>query len=79
MQRQEIEARLQPICREVFEKPELELNDELDATRVDTWTSLSFMQLLTRTEEEFGFRFKMAELLKIRNIGSLIEAISSHL
>jgi acyl carrier protein len=79
MQRQEIEARLQPICREVFEKPELELNDELDATRVDTWTSLSFMQLLTRTEEEFGFRFKMTELLKIRNIGSLINAISSHL
>lgn len=79
MQREEIEARLQPICREVFEMPELELNDELDATRVDTWTSLSFMQLLTRTEEEFGFRFKMAELLKIRNIGSLIEAISSHL
>lgn len=79
MQRQEIEARLQPICREVFEKPELELNDELDATRVDTWTSLSFMQLLTRTEDEFGFRFKMTELLKIRNIGSLINAISSHL
>ena len=79
MQRQEIEARLQPICREVFEKPELELNDELDATRVDTWTSLSFMQLLTRTEEEFGFRFKITELLKIRNIGLLIDAISSHL
>ena len=79
MQRQEIEARLQPICREVFERPELELDDELDATRVDTWTSLSFMQLLTRTEEEFGFRFKITELLKIRNIGSLIDAISSHL
>jgi len=79
MQRQEIEARLQPICREVFEMPELELNDELDATRVDTWTSLSFMKLLTRTEEEFGFRFKIAELLKIRSIGSLIDAISSHL
>lgn len=79
MQRQEIEARLQPICREVFEKPELELNDELDATQVDTWTSLSFMQLLTKTEEEFGFRFKITELLKIRNIGSLIDAISSHL
>lgn len=79
MQRQEIEERLQPICREVFESPELELNDELDATRVDSWTSLTFMQLLTRTEEEFGFRFKITELLKIRNIGSLIDAISSHL
>ena len=79
MQRQEIADRLQPICREVFERPELELNDELDATQVDTWTSLSFMQLLTKTEEEFGFRFKITELLKIRNIGSLIDAISSHL
>lgn len=79
MQRQEIEERLQPICREVFESPELELNDELDATWVDSWTSLTFMQLLTRTEEEFGFRFKITELLKIRNIGSLIDAISSHL
>ena len=79
MQHQEIMDRLVPICREVFGRPELELNDALDATQVDTWTSLSFMQLLTKAEEAFGFRFKMSELLKIRNIGTLIDAISSHL
>jgi len=78
MVRQEIIDRITPICRTVFSLPDLELTESLDATQVDTWTSLSFMQLLTKVEEEFGFRFKMMELLRIRNIGTLVDAIASH-
>lgn len=76
--RQKIMNRLTPICRIVFQLPNLELTDSLDATQVDTWTSLSFMHLLTKVEEEFGFRFKMIELLEIHNIGTLIDVIETH-
>ena len=67
MDRKEVVNRIAPMAREVFEKPDLELCDTLDATQVDTWTSFAFMQLLGKIEEEFGFRFKMMELIKIQN------------
>ena len=76
--KEEVVNRITPIVREVFGKPDLQLNDELDATQVDTWTSFAFMQLLERVEVEFGFKFKMMELLGIRNMGTLIDAIAKH-
>ena len=78
MNREEIIKRLTPICRDIFKLSDLVLTDNLDAKQVDTWTSLSFMQLLTKVEEEFGFRFKIMELLNIRDIGTLVSAIASH-
>lgn len=78
MDRNDIMERIVPIAREVFEKPELELCDTLDATQVDTWTSYAFMQLLEKVEKEFGFKFKMMELIKIRNIGTLIDVVTQH-
>ena len=78
MDRQDIYNRLTPVCRAVFRSPDLVLTETLDATQVDTWTSLSFMQLLSKVEEEFGFCFKMMDLLRIRNIGTLVDCILSH-
>lgn len=78
MERQDIIVRLTPIARNVFEKPDLEIIDSLSAETVDTWTSLAFMKLLSAIEEEFGFRFKMMELLSLKTMGDIIDAISKH-
>ena len=78
MDRKDAMDRIVPIARKVFEKPDLELSDTLDATQVDTWTSYAFMQLLGKVEEEFGFKFTMMELIKIRNIGTLVDVVMQH-
>lgn len=78
MDRKDVLDRIAPIAREVFEKPDLELCDSLDATQVDTWTSYAFMQLLGKIEEEFSFKFTMMELIRIRNIGTLADVIMQH-
>ena len=78
MDRKDVMDRIVPIARKVFEKPDLELCDTLDATQVDTWTSFAFMQLLEKVEEEFGFKISMLELIKIRNIGTLVDVVVQH-
>ena len=78
MNQTDLLARITPICREVFKQPNLDVIPSLDATQVDTWTSLSFMRLLSRIEDEFCFKFKITDLLKIRNIGSLLDVISTY-
>lgn len=78
MGRKEILDKLTPIARTVFESPELVLTDEMSSETMDKWTSLSFMQLLTAIEQEFGFRFKMMELLSLKNMGDIINTIAKH-
>lgn len=78
MDRKEILEKLTPLARTVFESPELVLTDEMSSETMDKWTSLSFMQLLTAIEQEFGFRFKMMELLSLKNMGDIINTIARH-
>ena len=78
MERSEIILKLTPIAQRVFEKKDLVLHDELSSETLETWTSLSFMQFLTAIEQEFGFKFKMMELLSLKSMGDIIETIAKH-
>ena len=79
MEREELQNEIQSIAREVFQKPELVVSDAMCAADVDTWTSLSFMQFLTAIENKFGFKFKMMELLQLRNMGAVIDMTLKHI
>ena len=79
MNRESLASEIEAIARDVFKKPDLIVSDALSATDVDTWTSLSFMQFLTAIEERFGFRFRMMELLQLRNMGAVIDATFKHI
>ena len=76
MDRQEIITRLTPMAQRVFEKPDLELSDNLSSETVDTWTSLAFMQFLSAIEEDLGIRFKMMELLSLKTMGDIIDVLA---
>ncbi|MEE0922294.1 MAG: acyl carrier protein [Paludibacteraceae bacterium] len=78
MTREEIISQLTPIARAMLKDENLELIDDLSAANVPTWTSLSFMMLLTEIENQFGFKFKMMEILKLQNMGAIIDSIQTH-
>lgn len=78
MNRDDLKKEIQCIAQEVFAQPELVLTDSLSATDVATWTSLSFMQFLTAIEDKYGFKFKMMELLQLRNMGAVVDATMKH-
>ena len=78
MEKKEIIEKLTPIVQDVFADSTIEIMDQMNAENVAAWTSLSFMQLLARIEEEFSFKFKIFELINIHNMGELIAAIGKH-
>ena len=78
MTREEIISQLTPIARAMLKDENLELTDDLSAANVPTWTSLSFMMLLTEIENQFGFKFKMMEIIKLQNMGAIIDSIQTH-
>lgn len=78
MTREEIISQLTPIARAMLKDETLVISDDLSAVNVPTWTSLSFMMLLTEIENHFGFKFKMMEILKLQNMGAIIDSIQTH-
>ena len=79
MNRHEIIEKLTPIVRTNLQNATLELRDDMSAENVSTWTSLAFMQMLTDIENEFGIKFKMMELIRLRTMGDIIQSLEAHL
>lgn len=79
MEREKLVIEVQELARVVFEKPDLVICDTMSAADVNTWTSLNFMKFLTAIEDKFGFKFKMMELLQLRNMGAVIEVTLKHI
>lgn len=79
MNRDVLKNEIQAIARDVFQKPELVVVDALSAADVDTWTSLSFTQFIAAIERQYGFKFKLMELLQLRTMGAILDATLKHL
>jgi acyl carrier protein len=76
MEHQEILNKLTQIFRETFSEPELELNPDMTANDVKNWDSLTHMLMISKVEKEFGIKFKLKELNKLKKVGDLTDAIN---
>lgn len=79
MERNEVAIKLSGIFRTVFNNQSLLLRNELTANDVEGWNSLTHMILIAEIEKSFAIKFKLKDLNKMRNIGDMIEIISSKL
>ncbi|MDB4498136.1 acyl carrier protein [Gammaproteobacteria bacterium] len=76
MNREEIKEQLQVIVAKVVKLESVTLNDETTANDVEGWDSLSHMEIITEIEKSFNISFKLRELSKLKNVGSIIDLIS---
>jgi len=72
-----IKEEVKDVLVSVLEHSNFEMRDNLTAKDVDGWDSLSHMMIITKIEEHFGIRFKLRDLNKLKNMGSLITVIQS--
>lgn len=79
MERTEIVNKLTSIFRDVFSDANLVLNDEMTTNDVEKWDSLSHMLMITTVEEQFGVKFKLKELNKLKKVGDIIEVLAEKL
>ena len=75
MNRKEILKRLQPIFAEVFEDENIQLTEATTAADVDKWDSLSHLTLIYEVESEFGMKFRMKEILEMKNVGEMVDIL----
>lgn len=79
MNNEEINSKVQGIFRDVFQAPALVINPEMTANDVDKWDSLTHLTMIAKVEEAFGFRFKLKEMVKMKNVGDMLTIINEKL
>ena len=79
MEDKEVIEKLTQIFREVFSDNAIVLRDDMTADDVERWDSLSHMIMITTVEKEFGIKFKLKDLNKMKQVGDLISIIESKL
>ena len=68
---------LTTIFRKVFDDDSIILNDEMTASDIGGWDSLSHMLMITEVENAFAIKFSLREINKLRNVGALVKLIES--
>ena len=72
----EIKERLQEIFRDIFDDEELEIREEMSAKDIEDWDSLAQINLIIAIEKEFGVKFNLEDVSKLKNIGEMLGLIS---
>lgn len=54
----------------------LEINLESTPNDIDNWDSINHVQLINAIEKEFDIKFKLKELMQIKSINDICNAIS---
>jgi acyl carrier protein len=68
-------SELTPVFRKVFDDEKLTITLTTTANDVDGWDSLTHMNLITSIERHYGIKFRLADIIKFRNVGDLCRAI----
>jgi acyl carrier protein len=79
----DVRATLQEIFRKVFEDPNIVLRDDMTASDIEGWDSVTHIYLLVAVEQALDIRFATAEMSRLKepdqNLGSFIQLITAKL
>lgn len=79
MNLEEIQAQVQVIFRDILEIPDLIVSKELSAEHIPAWDSMRHLILIDEIERNFKVKFKLKELISMRNVGDMMRLIEEKL
>ena len=75
MNKEQLLKELNEIFIDIFEDDSILLKDTTTTDDVETWDSLNHVQMITAVEKRYKIRFDLNELLNLKNVGDLCNAI----
>ena len=72
---EEITGTLKTVFQSVFDESDITITREMTAEDVASWDSLHHIQLISEVERTFKIKFKLREVMGMKNVGDLIDLI----
>lgn len=69
--------KLTAVFKETFQNRDLVIARETTAQDVEGWDSLAHVQLIIAVETAFGIKFKLREIMGMKNVGDMIDLIDA--
>lgn len=79
MELNQILEEINSIFRIVLNRRAIHLTEISTAEDVDEWDSLSNIKLITEVEKHFNVKFKLREIMKLKNVGELCAGVQKKL
>lgn len=79
MSREEIYEQLNVVFRDVFDDDTIEVNDQTTSRDIEDWDSLEHINLIAAIETQFGMKFTMGQVVTMKNVGEMVDIISSQI
>ncbi len=79
MDRQEILNQVTQVFIDTLDEDNITLTESTSADDVEGWDSLTHVQLVVAVEKKFKIRFAAKEIQSWKNVGELVNSISSKL
>lgn len=76
MNKEEIFTKLNSIFRDIFDDDTIVLSEGTTAADIEDWDSLTQISLIAAIEDDFGIRFDMKDVLKMKNVGEMADRIA---
>ena len=77
MTREEIFDKLNEVFQDVFDDEDIVVNDNTTADDIEDWDSLEHINLIVAVERAFGIKFTMGETTSMKNVGAMVDIITS--
>lgn len=75
MSKEELILKLEEIFSDVFGDPNIKINENTNANDIEAWDSLTNISILAAVQDEFSVTFEIDEIVSMKNVGEMIEAI----
>ena len=75
MDKESIMERLEMVFRDVFADDTIVLSEETNASSIEGWDSLMHISILAAVQDEFQIDFDMDEIISMKNVGDMLQAI----
>ena len=72
---EEVTGKLKSVFQKVLEENNITITREMTAQDIENWDSLHHIQLISEVERAFRIKFKLREVLSMKNVGDLIDLI----
>ena len=79
MSREEIYEQLNEVFRDVFDDDKNQVNDHSTSRDIEDWDSLEHINLIAAIETQFGMKFTMGQVVTMKNVGEMVDIISSQI
>jgi acyl carrier protein len=70
---------VQEIFRDVFDRPDMVITRDSNASNVSDWDSLTHINLIMSIEKKYKVKFALGELKDMENVGDLLDLLQKKL